>query len=327
MADILIDQPPPADGTACFERPQHVGTLHVNFDDLSDTWIQRFLPDGNAPLGAGLLILPGDVLEFDLKLPATSPVDPADQFGLPDITDGDIPRPVGIDMKFIGGPYFSDYDLVDARGFFVANGDRRETADQVWQRVSVSLSGYAGLYLRACMLTDEGEPAGTRRVTYWRRILLLNSGAIRFTFWNGNALDDASPTTDFWSIGSGGLSFSLLDVGIEGPIVIFGTVTADGFIGPYTGSPVRVVITGSSDNITLFDSTVLYNKSGSITALLPEASGIDGREFTLKNIHASGTVTVDAQGSETIDGSTTYSLSSQWDTVTVRAYGGNWITV
>jgi len=73
--------------------------------------------------------------------------------------------------------------------------------------------------------------------------------------------------------------------------------------------------------ITLFDD-IINCTANTFTATLPTAVGT-GKIYTIKNTGA-GTITLDGDGSETIDGSTTQSLS-QWDTVKVKSDGSNWI--
>lgn len=62
------------------------------------------------------------------------------------------------------------------------------------------------------------------------------------------------------------------------------------------------------------------------TVTLPTAVGITGRNYTIK-LTASGTGTVATTSSQTIDGSTTYSLSAQYKYVTVQSNGANWIII
>lgn len=65
--------------------------------------------------------------------------------------------------------------------------------------------------------------------------------------------------------------------------------------------------------------------TGAMTATLPTASGITGRVFIVKKIDSSGNaVTLDADGSETIDGAGTYALTAQWNSVTIISNGTNW---
>jgi hypothetical protein len=91
-------------------------------------------------------------------------------------------------------------------------------------------------------------------------------------------------------------------------------------------------ITYTNDNLTLTDAhyTVLVDADDSnVTITLPNASGIDGRMYVIKRIDSRlvNSVTVQPQTNQTIDGASSISLSSQYATVIVQAYGGNWYIV
>lgn len=87
--------------------------------------------------------------------------------------------------------------------------------------------------------------------------------------------------------------------------------------------------TDSPYTATATDHTILGDATGgAITVNLPTAVGIDGRTYTIKKVDASGNaVTVDGDGSETIDGAATNALSTQWDSVTVQSDGANWVII
>jgi len=103
---------------------------------------------------------------------------------------------------------------------------------------------------------------------------------------------------------------------------IFGTLQTQGnklSIAAKTG--VYTILT--SDQIVTGDAT-----SVAFTITLPTAVSKDGQTFTIKKIDASGNaVTVGTTSSQTIDGSTTYSLPNQYKYVTVVSDGANWIIV
>lgn len=68
--------------------------------------------------------------------------------------------------------------------------------------------------------------------------------------------------------------------------------------------------------------------SAAFTITLPTAASVAGKIYVIKKIDASGNaVTVGTTSSQTIDGSTTYSLASQWKYVTVQSNGSNWIII
>ena len=74
------------------------------------------------------------------------------------------------------------------------------------------------------------------------------------------------------------------------------------------------------------DATVLADATAAaIVYTLPAASTCPRRIVTFKKIDASpNTVTLDGNGSETIDGALTQVISAQWGFVTVQSNGTSW---
>jgi len=133
------------------------------------------------------------------------------------------------------------------------------------------------------------------------------------SFW----IYDDGDTTRFDSENPIKIGHSSLVVGTSGDISLNGSVSfaVKSVTANYTAT--------ASDRVILCDAT-----SNSITVSLPSASGITGRVYTIKKVDSStNTVTVDPAGTETIDGASTYSLSSQWDFVTIVSDGSNWVIV
>ena len=76
---------------------------------------------------------------------------------------------------------------------------------------------------------------------------------------------------------------------------------------------------------TVNDEVIICNKGTAMTINLPVASG-SGQTFDIKNIGA-GTVTIDGNTSDTIDGETTQEIT-QWDSINVVDYASNkWIII
>jgi hypothetical protein len=71
------------------------------------------------------------------------------------------------------------------------------------------------------------------------------------------------------------------------------------------------------------DDYVIDCTSGTFTVTLPASSGRTGRILIIKNSGA-GTITVDGNASETIDGAATYAISVQYGTVQIMSDGTNW---
>jgi hypothetical protein len=96
---------------------------------------------------------------------------------------------------------------------------------------------------------------------------------------------------------------------------VVGSLTATGMQQKYLARTTAYTATTSD---YLIDCT-----SGTFTVTLYAASGNAGRIVMVKNSGA-GTITVDGNASETIDGATTYSLSVQYATVQIMSDGTNW---
>ena len=150
-----------------------------------------------------------------------------------------------------------------------------------------------------------------------------------------------------YNAGSGGNKYFNMTFDAHGTLLgYFGvggisqkTITLDGvnnFVGINTGATaatsqlqvngsfgVAYVTKGVSYTLTSADNTVEVTASGT-TQTLPTAVGITGREYTVK-LTASGSATVATTSSQTIDGASTYSLSSQYSWVTVKSNGSNWV--
>jgi len=72
-------------------------------------------------------------------------------------------------------------------------------------------------------------------------------------------------------------------------------------------------------NVLTTDETIICNKATNFTITLPTA--VVGQNFTIKNINT-GVVTVDAAGTDTIDGSLNQTLN-QWESFGLRCYIAN----
>ncbi|MEO6232307.1 MAG: hypothetical protein ABIP10_19410 [Ferruginibacter sp.] len=128
-------------------------------------------------------------------------------------------------------------------------------------------------------------------------------------------------TGEMHSSGTGSNSF-LGSVGV-GTTTPNSTLQTDGSV-----SMAIRTITGASTATSTDYTIVSNNVSGAITLDLPTAVGIAGRVYVIKKISAtSNDVTIDANGSQTIDGATTLVLSAQYATATIQSDGANWIVL
>jgi phosphatidate phosphatase APP1 len=80
---------------------------------------------------------------------------------------------------------------------------------------------------------------------------------------------------------------------------------------------------GTTHHTVLCDAT-----SAGFTITLPTAASSSGRIYIIKKIDATvNVVTIDGDGSETIDGATTQSLSTQWQTLRIQSNGTSWYVI
>jgi hypothetical protein len=113
------------------------------------------------------------------------------------------------------------------------------------------------------------------------------------------------------------------------------TIQNDGDVGIGTTSPVSGLDVQTSMGLALttitsattLDNThnVVFCNNGVYTVTLPAAASNSGRVYKIKNINTNGDdVTIDGNGSETINGSTTYVLEDYNQGITIISDGTNW---
>jgi len=92
--------------------------------------------------------------------------------------------------------------------------------------------------------------------------------------------------------------------------------------------PIATAIATKTANYTATDTDsvlICDASSGALTVTLPSASGIAGRQYTIKRINTgTNVVTIAAASGETIDGAASVDLGSQYDVITVVSDGSNW---
>ena len=79
-------------------------------------------------------------------------------------------------------------------------------------------------------------------------------------------------------------------------------------------------------NATANDDLILVDASGGgVTVNLPTAAGITGNTIRIKKTDSSlNTVTLDPNGSETVDGETTFTISFQFEAASIASDNSNW---
>lgn len=94
--------------------------------------------------------------------------------------------------------------------------------------------------------------------------------------------------------------------------------------GAFEPMPIKTVTSNYtatvSDEMIMVDAT-----SGAVTITLAAASGLAGKDYTIKKVDASGnSVIIDPNASESVDGATTKTISSQYTSVSIRCDSANW---
>ena len=89
------------------------------------------------------------------------------------------------------------------------------------------------------------------------------------------------------------------------------------------------VITKTSNyNITNSDGIILCNTiNNSITLTLPTAIGVSGKTYTIKKIHPNNTLIVNTSLSQTIDGASNLSWTTNNRSYTLASNGSAWLII
>lgn len=122
---------------------------------------------------------------------------------------------------------------------------------------------------------------------------------------------------------------NLLFVDASANSVGIGTNTPSSIV-QINGSMSLPITTKTADyTATIDDYTILCNAStGIITITLPTAVGIGGRIYVIKKIDSSANaITIDGNGSETIDGAATQVLSAVFESMTIQSNGTAWYII
>jgi hypothetical protein len=97
--------------------------------------------------------------------------------------------------------------------------------------------------------------------------------------------------------------------------------------GSVMSAQYRTVTT--TGNVVSGDYLIVADAAGgAITMTLPPAALVPGRIYTFKRINSgANAVVIDPSGAETIDGAATYTLSAQWNSVTIMNNGIAWFII
>ncbi len=108
----------------------------------------------------------------------------------------------------------------------------------------------------------------------------------------------------------------------------FGPAQGEATGGGGGGSTPLDVTTTTAATYTLSDANdVLLVNAAACTVTLHSAASAEKKLYQIVNIHSTGVVTIDGDSTETISGSQTQFLTTQWSSYTVVPDGTNFVIV
>lgn len=145
-------------------------------------------------------------------------------------------------------------------------------------------------------------------------------GARRIELWNTSTLDGRRNiiTSNDGKLTAGRIPYATTN----GRLKDSKKLTFDGLTLTVPSVRVAYVAKTADYTLTASDYTVECT-ANTFTISLPTAVGITGRIYNIKNT-GTGTITVDANDSETIDGELTQTVA-QWENLQIQSNGTNWI--
>lgn len=102
-----------------------------------------------------------------------------------------------------------------------------------------------------------------------------------------------------------------------------------GYAAAVTGSNRVLTTTAQTTTATIANTDDVTLDSGTTnhTLTLPTAVGIDGTVLVVKKTGAAGVITVEGDGTETIDGALNFTLTRQYESASVISDGTNWVRI
>ncbi len=182
------------------------------------------------------------------------------------------------------------------------------TGNSYWNTSSSALS-YLGLW-------DGGA-------SYFKTIAFTNTGNVGL----GSTAADTNPVVFIAgtrNVGIGTITPQSGFVVTNGNVGI-GTWTASSTFDVVGSLGITTVSKSANYTATASDYAILVDATGGVTIALPAAASSKGRTYVIKKTDATaGALTIDPNAAETIDGATTYVITTQYQSVTIVCDGSNW---
>lgn len=196
----------------------------------------------------------------------------------------------------------------------------RAQANPTYVQVS-NANGGAAATSALVLKTDTGDvnsgilqvcPAATTTAALTDRFVLRSNGSV-----SGISIASGNASTADIEVYAGGLTASDR-VAVFNPDI---SLDLDGGLSANVTTQTSATLTLDASHWTvLCDCT-----SNAITITLPAAASHTGRIYNVKKIDSTANaVTVDGNGSETIDGATTQTISIQYNSIMIQSDGSNW---
>ena len=118
----------------------------------------------------------------------------------------------------------------------------------------------------------------------------------------------------------------------NGQVIAYNSTSGDWEAADPTSAPASVTVSSPSTDQTLtapsgIEEVYVYTPSTTITVNLASAASCGvGFKYQIKNASAN-TITIDPNSTETIDGASTFALSTQYASVTIVTDGSNWFII
>ena len=113
-------------------------------------------------------------------------------------------------------------------------------------------------------------------------------------------------------------------IGVGNGVLKTPSINIDGSVSKKVTTVTSTTHTAASEAIILVDDDTA---GSTVTVTLPAAAGVTNRIYHIKKLGTTASIVVDGNASETIDGATTQTISSQYDSMQIVCDGTGWYII